>query len=97
MYCSPIGVNNWMLLTVTPASVIEDKINMVLNKTYLLGILLIAIFYCLSGTLCVSIPAIKKELMDIAYVDEVTGGYSFAKFLKKQNCCYLKQIKRQQS
>ena len=31
MYCSPIGVNNWMLLTVTPASVIEDKINMVLN------------------------------------------------------------------
>ena len=45
MYCSPIGVNNWMLLTVTPASVIEDKINMVLNKTYLLGILLIANFF----------------------------------------------------
>ena len=25
----------------------------------------------------------QKELMDIAYVDEVTGGYSFAKFFKE--------------
>lgn len=25
MYCSPIGVNNWMLLTVTPASVTDKK------------------------------------------------------------------------
>ncbi|MCD7875275.1 MAG: hypothetical protein LUH17_10155 [Acidaminococcaceae bacterium] len=47
MYCSPIGVNNWMLLTVMPASVIEDKTNMVLHKTYLLGILLIVIFLLL--------------------------------------------------
>lgn len=83
MYCSPIGVNNWMLLTVTPASVIEDKINMVLNKTYLLGILLIAIFLLFIWHIMRIHTRNQKELMDIAYVDEVTGGYSFAKFFKE--------------
>lgn len=82
MYCSPIGVNNWMLLTVTPASVIEDKINMVLNKTYLLGLLLIAIFLLFIWHIMRIHTRNQKELMDIAYVDEVTGGYSFAKFFK---------------
>lgn len=83
MYCSPIGVNNLMLLTVTPASVIEDKINMVLNKTYLLGILLIAIFLLFIWHIMRIHTRNQKELMDIAYVDEVTGGYSFAKFFKE--------------
>lgn len=83
MYCSPIGVNNWMLLRVTPASVIEDKINMVLNKTYLLGILLIAIFLLFIWHIMRIHTRNQKELMDIAYVDEVTGGYSFAKFFKE--------------
>ena len=83
MYCSPIGVNNWMLQTVTPASVIEDKINMVLNKTYLLGILLIAIFLLFIWHIMRIHTRNQKELMDIAYVDEVTGGYSFAKFFKE--------------
>ena len=83
MYCSQIGVNNWMLLTVTPASVIEDKINMVLNKTYLLGILLIAIFLLFIWHIMRIHTRNQKELMDIAYVDEVTGGYSFAKFFKE--------------
>lgn len=83
MYCSPIGVNNWMLLKVTPASVIEDKINMVLNKTYLLGILLIAIFLLFIWHIMRIHTRNQKELMDIAYVDEVTGGYSFAKFFKE--------------
>lgn len=83
MYCSPIGVNNWMLPTVTPASVIEDKINMVLNKTYLLGILLIAIFLLFIWHIMRIHTRNQKELMDIAYVDEVTGGYSFAKFFKE--------------
>lgn len=83
MYCSPIGVNNWMLLTGTPASVIEDKINMVLNKTYLLGILLIAIFLLFIWHIMRIHTRNQKELMDIAYVDEVTGGYSFAKFFKE--------------
>lgn len=83
MYCSPIGVNNWMLLTVIPASVIEDKINMVLNKTYLLGILLIAIFLLFIWHIMRIHTRNQKELMDIAYVDEVTGGYSFAKFFKE--------------
>ena len=83
MYCSPMGVNNWRLLTVTPASVIEDKINMVLNKTYLLGILLIAIFLLFIWHIMRIHTRNQKELMDIAYVDEVTGGYSFAKFFKE--------------
>lgn len=83
MYCSPIGVNNWMLLTVTPTSVIEDKTNMVLNKTYLLGILLIAIFLLFIWHIMRIHARNQKELMDIAYVDEVTGGHSFAKFFKE--------------
>ena len=66
-----------MLLTVTPASVIEDKINMVLNKTYLLGILLIAIFLLFIWHIMRIHTRNQKELMDIAYVDEVTGYRRF--------------------
>ena len=83
MYCSPIGVNNWMLLTVTPARVIEDKTNMVLHKTYLLGILLIVIFLLLIWHIMRIHTRNQRELMNIAYVDEITGGYSFAKFFKE--------------
>lgn len=94
MYCSPIGVNNWMLLTVTPASVIEDKINMVLNKTYLLGILLIAIFLLFIWHIMRIHTRNQKELMDIAYVDEVTGGYSFAKFFKEAELLLIETDKK---
>lgn len=94
MYCSPRGVNNWMLLTVTPASVIEDKINMVLNKTYLLGILLIAIFLLFIWHIMRIHTRNQKELMDIAYVDEVTGGYSFAKFFKEAELLLIETDKK---
>lgn len=94
MYCSPKGVNNWMLLTVTPASVIEDKINMVLNKTYLLGILLIAIFLLFIWHIMRIHTRNQKELMDIAYVDEVTGGYSFAKFFKEAELLLIETDKK---
>lgn len=83
MYCSPIGVNNWMLLTVTPARVIEDRTNMILNKSYLLGLLLIVIFLAFLWHIMRLHARNQKKLMDIAYVDEITGGYSFASFFKE--------------
>lgn len=83
MYCSPIGVNNWMLLTVTPARVIEDRTNTILNKTYLLGLLLIVIFLAFLWHIMRLHARNQKKLMDIAYVDEITGGYSFARFSKE--------------
>lgn len=82
MYCSPIGINNWMLLTVIPGSIIEAKTDMVLHKTYWLGGLLIAIFAIFMLHIMQVHARNQKELINIAYVDNVTGGYSFAKFFK---------------
>lgn len=95
MYCSPIGVNNWMLLTVTPASVIEDKTNMVLHKTYLLGLLMIAIFLLFIWHIMRLHARNQKELMNIAYVDErLQAGILLLNFLKKRSCCYRPRIRK---
>lgn len=77
------------MLTVTPASVIEDKINMVLNKTLFTGYFVDCDFYCFIRHHHAIHTRNQKGTDGYCLCwDEVTGGYSFAKFLKKQNCCY---------
>lgn len=80
MYYRPIEINDWYLLTVTPASVLDGKMNSVLGRTYLLGFFMILVFAGVLSYILREQKLRKTELMHMLYTDELTGGYSYAKF-----------------
>ena len=80
MYYRPLPINNWYLLTVAPASVLDSKMNAVLGRTYLLGAFMVLIFAGILIYILKDQKRRKAELMHSLYTDEITGGYSFAKF-----------------
>lgn len=83
LYCFPTGINNWALLAAISADVIEDKTAMVMNKTYWLGFLLLILFLAFLWHIMRLHTLNQKELMDMVYVDNVTGGYSLARFVRE--------------
>lgn len=80
MYYRPLPINDWYLLTVAPASVLDSKMNAVLGRTYLLGVFMVLIFAGILVYILKDQKRRKAELMHSLYTDEITGGYSFAKF-----------------
>lgn len=80
MYYFPLDVNEWYLLTVAPANVLDRKMNAVLMRTYLLGGFLFLLLGSVMFYILHDQKKRKMELMDILYLDRVTGGYSYAKF-----------------
>lgn len=80
MYCTPIGLNDWYLLTVVPVSVVDNQMNEVLRNTIILVIVLATVFIALM-TLLIHQQKVKRlELLTLAYVDPITGGDTYAKF-----------------
>lgn len=80
MYYMPLGVNDWYVLSVVPTGVMDTTRNSIMNLTYILCILLVVAFVLVMLHIMRIERQKKKELSDILYVDDVTGGYSFARF-----------------
>lgn len=80
MYCTPIGVNDWYLLTVVPVSVVDNQMDAVLRNTIILVVVLAGIFISLLALLIHQQRAKRTELLMLAYVDPITGGDTYAKF-----------------
>lgn len=80
MFYAPLGVNDWRILTVVPTGVMDTTRNFIMFNTYILCIVLSAVFISLSYYIIKTERLKKKELSDILYVDDVTNGYSFARF-----------------
>lgn len=80
MYCRPVGINDWYLLTVVPASVVDNQLNVVTVDTVILLVVLGGIFFSLMFLLIKQQRKKEEELEELAYVDSVTGGNTFAKF-----------------
>lgn len=80
MYCRPVGINDWYLLTVVPESVIDNQMNVVIRNTIVLVIVLAVIFSALIILLVRQQKKKQEELSILAYVDPVTKGHTFAKF-----------------
>lgn len=91
MFYMPLPVNDWYLLTMAPATVLDEKMNLVLNRTYLLGIFLAALFLAIMLYVSGIQKQQKKQLLDLIYVDPVTGGYSYARFLHEAETLLKKQ------
>lgn len=82
LYCCPLSVNDWYLMTVVPVSVVDTQMNVVIRNTILLVLVLAGIFIAMILLLINQYRKKQKELKILAYVDPVTGGDTFAKFQK---------------
>lgn len=80
MYCTPAGINDWYLLTVVPVRIIDRQLNRVIQNTVVLIIVLILVFFGLVWLILQQQKKRQEELMNLAYVDPITGGYTYVKF-----------------
>lgn len=80
MYCRPVGINNWYLLTVVPVNVLNTQMNIVIRNTIVLVVILVSVFGALIGLIVKQQRKKQEELLTLAYVDPITGGHTFAKF-----------------
>lgn len=80
LYCTPVGINGWYLLTVVPVNIVDNQMNVVVRDTIILVVVLACIFLALILLLINQQNRKQRELLTLAYVDPVTGGDTFAKF-----------------
>lgn len=87
MYFSPLGVKDWYVLNVVPTGIMDSTRDFIMFITYILCAALAVIFL----TFLLYIHKIeqqkKQELSNIMYVDNITGGYSFARFCVEAQKC----------
>ena len=81
VYYQPLNVNDWYLLSVIPATVVETHINGPMQLAYaMLLVCILGILYLVCRVYQVQ-KGSRKMLERAAYVDEVTGDASYAKFM----------------
>lgn len=80
MTYTPLGMQQWSLLTFVPVSVVNEKSNLLMKLTVLLCGFVTASFALLFALLLIVTYRNKNKLEKIAYVDAVTGGNTMAKF-----------------
>lgn len=83
MYMSyqPLGIDDLYILTVIPKNIIENQYNILMKSTYFLCIGLSVALFIIMMNIIFNEKRKKRLLENITYVDKVTGGYSYEKFL----------------
>lgn len=80
VYYQPLNVNQWYLLSIVPARVVEENVNGMLRLAYTMLLVCMGIL----GLMVYQIWKIQrqywKKVEEIALTDDVTGHASFAKF-----------------
>ena len=80
LYYQKLDVNDWYLLSVIPASVVDNNINGMLFLGYMmLGCCLLGILYLITR-IVLMYRNNQKRLEEVALVDEVTGCGSYTRF-----------------
>lgn len=77
---TPIGLQDWYLYTFIPVSIVNEKSDLLLQITLLLGCFLMIVFATLLIALVISFTRHKRKLESIAYIDPITGGHTIQKF-----------------
>lgn len=80
MYYTPVGVNDWYLLTVVPTSVLNEKMNFVMLRFLFFSGVVLALTLALVLYIFHMRTQSRKKLEEIAFVDPLTGGPTLAKF-----------------
>lgn len=80
MYCTPLGINDWYLLDVVPVDVMETSTNYIMKRTYLICLALISVYTFIVVFIFREENKKKKQMKELLYVDNLTGGNTYAKF-----------------
>lgn len=79
---TPLDVNDWYLLSVVPTQVVDASANQIMNNTFFVCTVTIA----MAGAAMMFFFRVKKRdslrYDRLLYVDSVTGGDSYAKFVR---------------
>lgn len=87
MYFSPLGVKDWYMLNVVPTGIMDSTRDFIMFITYILCAALAVIFITFLLYIYKIEQQKKQELSNIMYVDNITGGYSFARFCVEAQRC----------
>lgn len=80
MYYTPLGINDWYLLSVVPTSVANEKMAQIMRWSYMLvGVMLLLFFFLVMHIIRMQANS-QKILRRLAYIDPLTGGASLSKF-----------------
>lgn len=83
MVYTPVNPDSWYLLTFVPSSAVNEKSDMILTMTLFLCGIITLVFAALIGFLMVISYRNKQKLEQIAYVDDITQGYTIQKFYEQ--------------
>lgn len=80
--CNPLDINDWVLVIITPGSIVIEELNGVIKSIFVVAIIIILLILCISSYIIISNINKKQKLYDLAYIDPITklGNYYF--FLK---------------
>lgn len=77
MYYEPLGINDWYLISIVPVSVIQRDVNGSLKMSYIFTVICAVLLVALLFHILLSRERTRKELEKIAFIDKVTGGYTY--------------------
>lgn len=80
MYSTPLGINDWYLIDVVPVDFLESTSNDIIRRTYIVCAVLTAVCGVIAVWLYWEERRKKKQMQTLLYVDDLTGGNTFAKF-----------------
>ncbi len=80
MYSTPLGINNWYLIDVVPVDFLEKTSNAIIQRTYLVCAVLIVVCTFIAAWLYLEERRKKKQMQTLLFVDDLTGGNTYAKF-----------------
>lgn len=71
---TPLGINNWGLLTFIPENLIAFGVNSYILRTFAIAIIVICLFGVITITAFISYKNNKRQMERLAFHDLVTGG-----------------------
>lgn len=81
IYYTPLNINDWYILTVVPKTVVTKYTTQILICCYLFIVFCLIVFFYLLHTAIKAKATGQKQLEEMAYVDSLTGGMSYTKFV----------------
>ena len=81
IYYTPLNINDWYILTVVPKTVVTKYTTQILICCYLFIVFCLILFFYLLYTAIKAKTTGQKQLEEMAYVDSLTGGMSYTKFV----------------
>lgn len=79
-YYSPLGFNDWYIVSYVPQNVVNSQRNTVLAYIFFMCFFLITVFILFGIYIATEENQKKKEIDQMLYTDSITGGASYAKF-----------------